>query len=508
MMSAKTARRLVQSGVFALFFFLFLNTEYKDSDQLPYAVNIFLRFDPLMGWAAALADRSFIWLMWPSLLMAALTLIFGRFFCGWICPLGSVLDFSGLFFGKKRRGVSNQKALRNAKFGILALLAGSSLFTLQLVFLFDPLCILIRSLALSLYPAANLALNAFFGSLYESGPGAVTAVSEPAYAFLKSHFLSFQQPYYRLAALTGFVFFSVIALEYAQKRFWCRNLCPLGALLGLLGMMNPFKRRVREDLCTSCGACARVCSTGAVGEGFASTQTAECVACLECKSACPEKAISFAGAVKPEAQPPDAGRRALLGSLAIGAFSASIFASDAKARYADPARIRPPGALPEDEFLARCTRCGECMRVCIANGLQPAIGEAGPLGLWSPVLVPKIGYCEYNCTLCGQVCPTGAIKRLPVEEKRQVRIGLAYFDRNRCLPWNGTSECIVCEEHCPVPQKAIKLKEDPLEGKTFKKPFIDEKLCIGCGICETKCPLTDGAAIRVTSRGESRAEKE
>jgi ferredoxin len=145
------------------------------------------------------------------------------------------------------------------------------------------------------------------------------------------------------------------------------------------------------------------------------------------------------------------------------------------------------------------------MRVCIANGLQPAISEAGIQGVWSPVMVPRIGYCEYNCSLCGQVCPTGAIKKLPLEEKTKVRIGLAEVNRTRCLPWIGASECIVCEEHCPTPEKAIKLRTEELEGKTFKKPYVDENLCIGCGVCETKCPLIDKAAINVTSRGESRA---
>jgi len=126
--------------------------------------------------------------------------------------------------------------------------------------------------------------------------------------------------------------------------------------------------------------------------------------------------------------------------------------------------------------------------------------------MWSPILVPRIGYCEYNCTLCGQVCPTGAIRRLPLQEKRKVKLGLAYFDRSRCLPWAGQSDCIVCEEHCPTGSKAIVLKEEKTltprgEWKMFKKPYIDEELCVGCGICETKCPLSDRAAVLVTSRG-------
>jgi MauM/NapG family ferredoxin protein len=220
--------------------------------------------------------------------------------------------------------------------------------------------------------------------------------------------------------------------------------------------------------------------------------------------------IHFSGAEGRKPAAVDLTRRGVLASAALGAVTVPFFRVEAHGKARDPLLIRPPGALPEGEFLARCTRCGECMRVCIANGLQPTWFEAGLEGMWSPILVSRIGYCEYNCTLCGQVCPTGAIRRLPLQEKRKVKLGLAYVDRSRCLPWAGQSDCIVCEEHCPTWSKAIVLKEERTltprgEWKMFKKPYIDEDLCVGCGICETKCPLTDRAAVLVTSRGETRS---
>jgi ferredoxin len=175
----------------------------------------------------------------------------------------------------------------------------------------------------------------------------------------------------------------------------------------------------------------------------------------------------------------------------------------------NPALIRPPGALPEDEFLDLCVRCGECMKVCLTNGLQPTLLEAGLAGLWSPRLYPRIGYCEYACTLCGQVCPTGAIRRLTPEEKKKVRIGLAFFDTGRCLPYAFQKTCIVCEEHCPTSPKAIWFEEVEVttqrgERKRLKQPRVSIDLCIGCGICETKCPVQDLPAIRVTSANEDR----
>ncbi|HID75889.1 MAG TPA: 4Fe-4S dicluster domain-containing protein, partial [Planctomycetaceae bacterium] len=164
---------------------------------------------------------------------------------------------------------------------------------------------------------------------------------------------------------------------------------------------------------------------------------------------------------------------------------------------------------PEREFLQRCTGCGLCMRICPTGALQPAVGEAGLEGLWTPRLVPQIGYCDYECNLCGQVCPSQAIELLSVEAKQATKIGLAAFDKTRCLPYAYGRECIVCEEHCPVPDKAIYTVEVEVvdhEGnrKVIGQPRVDPERCIGCGICENKCVFRDRPAIRVFSANETR----
>jgi polyferredoxin len=510
-MTLRWLRRGSQLLVFALFVFLFLQTEYKDNDVLPYAVNVFLRLDPLVAAAASLAAQALIPLVWPALLVVGLTLLFGRFFCGWVCPLGALLDFTSFLLGR-RPPRQLPPRLKQLKYLLLFALAGSALFTLQLVFLFDPISLLIRSLAVAVYPALNVTANALFGGLYNTDSSAVTSVSEPVYTFLKAHFLAFEQPYFQSALVVGLLFAAILALETVERRFWCRYLCPLGALFGLLAKIGLVRRKVSEPDCTGCSLCARSCRMDAIRERYLPTERAECIACFDCEALCPERAIRFGAGGGVTAATPDLTRRGLLVAFGVGAVAVPLFGAEATEKQASPARIRPPGALPEKEFLARCTRCGECMRVCIANGLQPAVFEAGAVGLWSPVLVSRIGYCEYNCTLCGQVCPTGAITRLELPKKQNVKIGLAEVDRSRCLPWNGSSECIVCEEHCPTPVKAIRLREEEVysinsgTNVTLKRPYVDEKLCIGCGICETKCPLSDRAAILVTCRGETRAE--
>lgn len=175
----------------------------------------------------------------------------------------------------------------------------------------------------------------------------------------------------------------------------------------------------------------------------------------------------------------------------------------------NPSLIRPPGSIGEDDFLDKCIRCGECMKVCPTNVIQPIILEAGLEGLWTPVLKTDLGYCEYKCNMCTQVCPTEAIKKMTLEEKQNVKIGLAYVDRNRCLPWAFGRACQVCYEHCPLPEKAIRLEDVKVTTAkgtsiTVKQPHVNAELCIGCGICQIKCPVSDQAAIRVTSVGETR----
>jgi ferredoxin len=206
-------------------------------------------------------------------------------------------------------------------------------------------------------------------------------------------------------------------------------------------------------------------------------------------------------------------RGVILGGVA-GLGTALLVRSSAlgEGRTFSPTLVRPPCSLPEDDFLSRCIRCGECMKVCPTNAVQPALGEGGIAGLWTPVLNMRLGYCEYECNLCAQVCPTQAIRKMTLKEKQQVKIGLAFFDKNRCLPYAFARTCIVCEEHCPTPKKAIWFQEVQVmtpDGTltTVKQPHVDPSLCTGCGICENKCPIADRRGVYVTSVGESRNPK-
>ena len=207
----------------------------------------------------------------------------------------------------------------------------------------------------------------------------------------------------------------------------------------------------------------------------------------------------------------DLGRRKVIGAAVIGLAGGMVMKGNPLegGRTYNKALIRPPGSVGEEEFLDKCVRCGECMKVCPTNAVQPLMLEAGLEGMWTPVLRPELAYCEYKCNMCTQVCPTEAIKKLSLEEKQKVKIGLAAVDRNRCLPWAYARACQVCYEQCPLPDKAIRLEEAVVTTArgsriTVKQPYVSAELCIGCGICQNKCPVSDQAAIRVTSVGETR----
>lgn len=503
-------RRLSQTLFLLLFFWLFLQTESKGDNTLGYPVKIFLDADPLIFIATALSSRSFLQpLLWVVLVVIA-TMILGRVFCGWVCPLGTLHNLVGAL-RKKNRPVKALNAYR-WKYYLLFFLIVSSLFTLQLTGIFDPISLLIRSLSLTIYPAFQYAVTGFFDSLYASEISVVVYISDSLYAFLKQTLLSFQQPLFHQSLLIGALFLLILALNLREPRFWCKYLCPLGALLGLFSRYAIIDRSVSEG-CNGCGVCKQTCQGAAEPDGREKWRKTECLACMNCDDVCPQNAVRFSFSLMKPAVSMDLGKRRVMASLLSGVLAVPLFRITplSKPGASDPKLIRPPGAVAEREFLQKCVKCGECMKVCLTNGLQPTLTEAGIEGIWSPMLVPRIGYCEYRCTLCGQVCPTGAIKKLSLQEKAGVKIGLAMIDESRCLPYAHATSCIVCEEVCPTPKKAIWFEKVIVTNRmgqvlTVKQPHIYLELCIGCGICETKCPVLGQPAITVTSLGESRSQ--
>jgi polyferredoxin len=512
-MHAQNLRRIrpwVQLAAFLLFIGLLISagrTAMRLSDP-------FFRADPLVGIANAVAARRIV----PALLIGAAlallaALLLGRAWCGWLCPLGTLLDWIPAR-RTKRFEADPAPRLRAAKYIVLAVIAIAALLGNATFLVLDPITLTYRTTAVAAWPAANAIFSAAERALYPILPlqGPIDAV-ESAW---RGTILPLQQPLYAFNIVIALLFAGILALNAVRRRFWCRYLCPLGALLALVSKAAWLRRKV-GDACIDCQRCARACPMGTIdpARGFESDPS-ECTLCLDCMPPCPGTGQRFAGhwhfksagpggsrvGLDPAPwQPYDLSRRQFLAATGAAFAVVGLFQAEPAAARDAPHMILPPGAV-KPELLARCIRCGICLKVCPTSGLQPGMGDAGWAGLWTPVLAPRLGHCDYSCNACGQNCPTGAIPPLDLETKRTTVIGQATIDRNRCIPWADNRNCLVCEEMCPLSEKAILLEEVTVrtaQGETVsvKLPHVLRDRCIGCGICENRCPLDGEAAIRV-----------
>ena len=495
----KQVRRFSQLICLAIFLYLFRQTEYSGSDTIDHAVNFLFRMDPLVLATVTLAKKTMVWVLWPSFVIIGLTLLFGRVFCSWICPLGTLIDGAGHFIRTKK----NRVHLPYLKYGILMVLLISSGFGVQLIGFADPFSLLVRAMVFSIDPMFNYLVALFFDSAYTLGPDFLSRVTEPLYEGFKIFVLPFQQHFFYLSVVSFFLLVFIFAMEFLGRRFWCQNLCPLGGLLALIAKISVFKR-IPAKVCKNCDLCAEKCRMNAFDADH-HLVFEHCSLCMDCLEFCPKGITTFKFSVPKRIKGVDINRRQLLAAGFFGISLPVLTRTHALSKMPDDV-IRPPGALAETDFLAACVRCGECMKVCINNALQPLFMEKGMEGLFTPNLVPRLGYCEFNCTLCAQVCPTNALKILDIDQKHGFVIGRAYVDHNRCMVYAQKKSCIVCEEHCPTHDKAIKFNEIKLSDangsfRTLKQPYVVEALCIGCGICEHTCPVPGRAAIRVAGKG-------
>ena len=469
-MRIRTVRRISQVFFVALFlWFCVVATLGEKFWQLRgWPVNLFLDLDPLVALGTLLTTGTVYKGLLLALITIVATLFLGRVFCGWVCPFGAMHQFAGWLAHRKakmavRIKLDTYRRAQAVKYYILAAMLGASIWgvlgggsawapSLQ-TGLLDPIPLAHRSVNLALMPLV--------------GHAADNAVV--------------QARWYEGAWLIGGIFVVTLLLNIVIPRFFCRILCPLGALFGILSRFAPFRIGKRAAGCSNCRLCHSDCEGACDPEN--TVRTAECLMCMNCLTRCKDDTIEYRpqASAAGEIASPDVSRRGFLLSVAGGAVAAPLM------RFArhdginrNPLVIRPPGALPEPEFLSRCIKCGQCMRACPTNIIQPAMLQAGVEGVWTPVLNFRIGTsgCQINCIACGHVCPTAAIRPLTIEEKRgagayesrgPVRMGLAFVDRNRCLPWAARKPCIVCQEVCPVTPKAIRVIEafEPV----FDKPF-------------------------------------
>jgi polyferredoxin len=476
-----------------------------------WPVNWLLQLDPLVGLATLLSTGTlFAGLIW-GLATLVLTVVLGRFFCGWLCPFGSLHHFVGWL--SRRRKPAAEKARLNqpsrwqvVKYWILVfLLAAASADLIDRVLAIPrlvapvavPVAIALAAAAVvTLRKNANVTLRVaavavLAGSVWVIA-GAITVDRQLWSASLliglldplplmhrsvnlvimpgidEAPFgLSGSARFYAGAWLVGAVFLTAVFLNLAIPRFYCRFVCPLGALFGLLSRHALWRIGKRKADCKDCHICEQNCE-GACAPASV-IRSHECVLCLNCLVECRHGLVGYRTTVSAagEIAVPDITRRQLVFSALSGLAAVPLLRLNGRLVYNwDPSLVRPPGSLTEPDFLSRCIRCGQCMRICPTNVIQPAGWETGLESLWTPVLNFRIGTsgCQYKCIACGNVCPTAAIRPITLDERLgrnryadagPLRIGTAFVERGRCLPWAMDTPCIVCQENCPVSPKAI-----------------------------------------------------
>lgn len=502
-------RRVVQVGCLVLFCVLFFHVcwpytaepgAHRDGWPSHYTedlaakewveAEVFLALDPLASISTAIAARAWVWsLTWAGVIIAVCVLV-PRGFCGYLCPLGTLIDAFDWAVGRrvKRSRANCDRAKRrgwwvNLKYYLLLGTLVGALFGVLLSGFVAAVPVITRGFQFVISPLQTGLLRGW----HQVPPVNV------------GHYVSIA------------LFVAVLGLGLLRPRFWCRYVCPSGAVFSVSSLFLRATERKVEDSCIRCGKCGEVCPFDAVKADF-TTRVMDCTLCQTCGGVCPTRSIKFVGrwdavALKPEGDAPlnerPLTRRGFLvgtlsgfaAALGVGrAFGANLMGTD-------PRRlpVRPPGTVPERDFLRLCIRCGECFKVCPNGVLQPAGFEQGIEGLWTPRVAADWSGCEASCTNCGQVCPTGAIRALTLREKRVARMGLALVDERKCLPWAKRADCRLCVEEC---QKAgyhaleferigVQVDDDgmPLPDTGFPAPVVIAERCVGCGLCQSICSL-------------------
>lgn len=525
--------RLLRIG-FALVFFLltlFLFLDFRDFGVRAIAGEVlYLQFVPSMLKFldnAAIGAAGFI-------LVLILTLMFGRVYCSFVCPLGICQDLVSRLArkrmawpawpGKKRirYRFSSSRPHYYLWYGVLILtvlffLSGSGL----MLNLLDPFSSFGRMVS-TLFRPLVLGANNLGASVLEQ---------------LGNHFLYRVRLPVFVPIATGVALITLMGVGWLSARhgrLYCNTLCPVGALLGLFSNVSMFRIRIAPDACGSCRQCQGVCKAGCIDLEEKTVDVRRCVACFNCLAACPGQGITFRNHWRRKARqhPAAPGRRGFLLGLAaavMGLGSSRVDAgpvnpvntisptesvdSAGSADSADPAGpviqskpttipetrtgpISPPGSVSVARFSSLCTACHLCVSVCPSRILVPAFLDYGPSGMLQPKMDFRSGHCNYDCRDCLAVCPTGAILPLSREEKQQAQVGVAKFIRENCVVYTDNTNCGACSEHCPT--KAVDMVHYlTLPDRDLLIPKVTPDICVGCGGCEYACPTKPYKAIYV-----------
>jgi ferredoxin len=422
-----------------------------------------------------------------------LTLIFGRVYCSTLCPLGTFQDLI-IHVAERYRGKRKFRFLHphyllqySLLAGVMVLFLGGSLILLNLVEPFSSFGRIVQVLVRPGLIAVNNGLAVALGIV-------------EVYAL-------YQVPFHAVSlgvfGMTLAFLGMIVYMAAYHGRLFCNTLCPAGALLSLVSRVAAFRIVIDEVTCKDCGLCEKVCKAECIDADNHHVEFGACVSCFNCMKACPTVGLKYGGWFRPGRKPSvhavnPARRRfvttgvgSVVGMLAIGADSLKTNPATTE-RQKHP--VTPPGSISIAHFSQQCTACHLCVSACPTRVLVPSVLEYGLAGILQPKMDFWTGFCNYDCTVCGSVCPSGAILRIAPDAKKLVQLGKSQFVKDDCIVITKKTDCGACSEHCPT--KAVSMV--PHEGKLML-PEVNNEICVGCGACEYACPTKPRKAIYVES---------
>ncbi len=442
-----------------------------------------------------------------------LTLLSGRTYCSFLCPLGIGQDLNSRIGGrirKKFRRYGYKRPFTVIRHTLLAAtLTVAIVWGIYLVTLLDPYSIFGRFMTFFARPVIILGNNFLSNILGKFDVYTLSHVPVTGYQLL-----SYSIPVFFLLL--------IFALSLTKGRLYCNMICPVGTLLGLLSRVSILRIKIDESMCSKCGMCSIRCKSSCIDFLQHKVDVSRCVNCFNCINVCPDKAISY-GIVsikKKEVKTDTDKRKFIVTSLAlVFGLPFAARAQDKKAPVPTKAStvkenktypVCPPGGVSIEDFNADCTACSLCISACPNNVLQPALMQYGVRGMMQPVMDYHKSFCTYNCTLCTEICPTNALHPLALEAKKLTRIGKVNFIKDNCIVKTEKTACGACSEACPT--KAVYMV--PYEGNLLI-PETNVEICIGCGHCEYACPTTpykaiyvDGVAVHEAAKKPENKESE
>jgi ferredoxin len=437
------------------------------------------------------------------ILILLITLFSGRIYCSMLCPLGVLQDIFGFgrkFLRRKKFRFKYSRPLNYIRYPLLGTLLISMFISgILAVNILDPYANFGR-IASNLYQPVFIVINNIVSIIFEFiGIYTVQPITQKEFWALPFIF-----------SLS--VFLLILLMVYYKGRLFCNTICPVGSILGILSKISFLKIRIENNSCTQCGKCQAACKANCIDIKLQNIDETRCVSCFNCIQSCSESAIGYRTAPKKEFQKntkTDTSKRDFIksGMLYFTAFplvSNTLKNAVGTVNNTKPgSTVSPPGSQGIQHMKDKCVGCQLCVSICPGKVLQPSFLEYGFTGMMVPRMNYKIGFCNYECTKCSEVCPSGAILPLTRKEKKLTQIGKVHFERDHCIVITQEKSCGSCSEHCPT--QAVHMI--PYKGN-LTLPKTETEICIGCGACEHVCPVQPEIAIFVVSNLVHKSAKE